>query len=355
MRYKPFLLAAVAVALGNFLALFTGGATPATGGASQTATASAPATGSQPATGRGRGRGAAAATGPYAPETLPGKGLAEHNFMFAGEHVPLEIFLIKEGKVAWQYTHPKPARGGGEISDAKVLANGNILFAFQFGAAIVSPEKKVIWSFDAPAPTEIHTADAVGNDKIALIANGAPPKLLVINMADNKEASSFELPARNATTAGIHGQFRRMRVLPNGNFMVCHMDMGQQGKVVEYDKDGKAGWSVDIASPWSAERLANGNTLIASNSNFVREVNPKGETVWEFRPADAPGYRIWNTQTAVRLPNGNTVINNWHPKDAGGEPVQFIEVTPEKKVVWALRSWTEPNLGVSTMFQLLDK
>jgi hypothetical protein len=35
--------------------------------------------------------------------------------------------------------------------------------------------------------------------------------------------------------------------------------------------------------------------------------------------------------------------------------VQFVEVTPEKKVVWALRSWTDPaNLGTSTTIQILD-
>jgi hypothetical protein len=33
-----------------------------------------------------------------------------------------------------------------------------------------------------------------------------------------------------------------------------------------------------------------------------------------------------------------------------------IEVTPEKKVVWALRSWTPPaDLGPATVIQLLDE
>ena len=72
------------------------------------ATATRPATASRPA-------------GPYAPATLPGKGLAEHNFMYAGEAAPLQLFLIKDGKVAWSYTHPKPTRGGGEISDTIAL------------------------------------------------------------------------------------------------------------------------------------------------------------------------------------------------------------------------------------------
>ncbi len=291
------------------------------------------------------------ATRPYAPATLPGKGLAEHNFLFAGEATPLQIFLVKNGKIDWSYTHPKPARGGGEISDAALLSNGNILFAFQFGAAIVSPDKKILWSVDAAAPTEIHTAVPVGADKVAYIVNGTPAKLIVANIATKATETSFDLPTGNPTT--IHGQFRHLRYTAAGTFLVAHMD---SGKVVEYDKNGKSIWSVAISSPWSASRLKNGNTLIATNGNIVREVNPKGETVWEFKAADAPDYRLWGTQTAARLANGNTIINNWHGKDAGGEPVQFIEVTPDKKVVWALRSWTDPNnLGTSTNIQLLDE
>jgi len=34
--------------------------------------------------------------------------------------------------------------------------------------------------------------------------------------------------------------------------------------------------------------------------------------------------------------------------------VQALEVTPDKQVVWALRSWKNPNLGPATTIQLLD-
>lgn len=299
-----------------------------------------------------RGRGADIR--PYGPATLPGKGLAEFNFLYGGETAPLRISIVKDGKIDWTFSPPRPARGAGEISDVSMLPNGNILYAYQYGAAIVTPEKKIIWSVEAAAPSEIHTATMVDAHTVAYIANGMPAALHVVDIGSNKELSYFELPTKNPQAANlIHGQFRHVRMTPEGKFLVAHMDMG---KVVEYDRDGKAGWSVEVASPWSAERLKNGNTLIASNSNFVREVNPKGETVWEFRPAtDTPEYRFWGTQTALRLANGNTLINNWHGKDAGGEPVQFVEVTPEKKVVWALRSWEAPaNLGTSTTIQILD-
>ena len=43
-------------------------------------------------------------------------------------------------------------------------------------------------------------------------------------------------------------------------------------------------------------------------------------------------------------------------KDRPGHcAVQAVEVTPEKKVVWALREWTKPNLGPATTIQILDE
>ena len=85
-----------------------------------------------------------------------------------------------------------------------------------------------------------------------------------------------------------------------------------------------------------------------------------GDVVWDCSLGDFQGYKITNTQLAVRLPNGNTLINNWFNQwngkvDAANAPVQAIEVTPDKKVVWALRSWADPvNLGPSTTIQVLN-
>jgi hypothetical protein len=145
---------------------------------------------------------------------------------------------------------------------------------------------------------------------------------------------------------------------PAGTILVAHLDLG---KIVEYDWDGRALWSQDLTNCWSAEWLPNGHVLAATSAvQVVREIDRQGRTVWEWTPADAPGYQFGFTQTAIRLPNGNTLINNWfeHPPqepEAGREPVQAIEVTPDKKIVWALRSWAPPaDLGPATTFQMLD-
>jgi hypothetical protein len=99
---------------------------------------------------------------------------------------------------------------------------------------------------------------------------------------------------------------------------------------------------------------------VVSNRGFVHEVNRAGETVWAWTPADAPDYNMSSLQLATRLPNGNTLINTWFNEwsgqvDRANPPTQAIEVTPDKKVVWALRSWTPPDdLGPATTIQLLD-
>jgi hypothetical protein len=158
-------------------------------------------------------------------------------------------------------------------------------------------------------------------------------------------------------TNSTHGQFRHARLTDAGTYLVAHMDMK---KIVEYDENGIVVWSVTNATPtWSVERLKNGNTLTSGGAN-VREINPAGETVWEFSSADMPDYNFKSIQIATRLPNGNTLINNWVNQwngaiDPATAPAQAIEVTPDKKIVWGLRSWVDPALGPSTTIQLLDE
>jgi hypothetical protein len=139
-----------------------------------------------------------------------------------------------------------------------------------------------------------------------------------------------------------------------GTFLVAHLDLG---KVVEYDQNGKEVWSVAAPSAWAAVRLKNGNTLISGNQHgYVREVNPKGETVWEIDKDDLPGILLHTVQEVSRLANGNTLINNWVgsvPTAEWPSVVQLIEVAPDKKVVWALRDWSV--LGPASSTQLLDE
>jgi outer membrane protein assembly factor BamB len=289
-------------------------------------------------------------TTPQAPETLPGNGLAQHDFLYAGENGNhLNIYVIRKGKLDWSYTHPLTR---GEISDAMLLSNGNVLFARQFGVTEVSPDKKVVWNYDAPDGSEVHTAQAIGKDHVLLIENGLPPRLKVLNKTSGAVVKEFELPARGTNQNQVHGQFRHARITAAGNVLVAHLDLG---KVAEYDPSGKEVWSYPVpGGAWTVQELPNGNILVTSESRFVREVNRKGETVWEFVKSDVPEIRISGMQFATRLANGNTIINSWRNK-GNGTAVQAFEVSPDKKFVWGLRSWADPDLGPSTTIQVLDE
>jgi len=287
-----------------------------------------------------------------APAILPGKGLAQHDFLYAGEGKEQRIYIVRKGAIVWSYLNPQAK---GEISDAVLMSNGNILFAHQFGVTMIAQDKRVIWNYNAPPTAEIHTAQPIGNDKVLFIQNGNPAVLRVVNITTGKTLVEFSLPVGNAEK--IHPQFRHARLTEAGTILVAHLDMQ---RVVEYDVDGKEVWSYQIDGPWSAVRLKNGNTLIATSKKLIREVDAKGTTVWELKPEDLPDYKISNFQIATRLPNGNTLLNNWAniktPGDRDNGPVQALEITPNKKVVWALRSWIDPNdLGPATTIQLLDR
>jgi hypothetical protein len=280
-----------------------------------------------------------------APQGLPGNGMAQHPMLYIGEGYN-KILLAASGKIAWTYS----TGSGWEYDDAWMLSNGNVLFTRMQYVEEVTPQKTVVWRYDAPEGTEIHTCQPVGLDKVMFVQNGLPPKLLVVNIKTKAVEVQHDLPAPSLTDrATVHAQFRRARYTAQGTYLVPFLEMG---KVVEYDRKFKEIWSYEIPTPWAAVRLKNGNTLITDEKGILtREVNPRKETVWELRPADLPeAYRYINTQSATRLNNGNTVICS---RGNEGKTPQLVEVTPAKKVAWVLQDWA--NFGPATAVQMLDE
>ncbi len=288
-----------------------------------------------------------------AQDTLPGKGLAQHPFLYCGEGKAVgaaapALYIVRGGKVVWSYA----VGADDELGDCTMLSSGNIVFSRRWGASIVTPDKKIVWNYDAPPGTEIHTAYPIDRDRILVMQNGDPALLLVINILTGSTEQQVRLATRDAKN--VHGQFRHIRMTPAGRYLAAHMDLD---KVVEYTEDGKPVWQVNAPAPWAAIRLKNGNTLISGNQyGYVREVDRAGNTVWEINRNDLPGITLHTVQEVSRLENGNTLINNWNGGVTGAEKLntaQLIEVTPDKKVVWALRDYSA--LGPASSTQLLDE
>lgn len=299
---------------------------------------------------------------PISPAVLPGNGLAQHPFFYAGEwnhpNPDQTMFIVRDGRVVWSHSIKLKSPSGmiQEYSDATLLSDGRVLFAHMTGATLINADTQTLWKYDAAPGCEVHVAQPLGRDRAMIVQNGDPAKAMIFNTATGTLEKELILPVGNP--AKVHGQFRRARMTAAGTLLAAHMD---HNKVAEYDMNGKEVWALAVLSPWAAVRLKNGNTLVTSNRGFVREFTAKGEVVWELTQADVPDIKLFSLQEANRLANGNTVISNWCPnglKDPATwrDSVQVLEVTPDKKVVWALRAWDDPaNLGPATNIQLLDE
>lgn len=276
------------------------------------------------------------------------QSLSRHNFFYAGESKQQRMFIVKDGQVTWQYNNPQ---GRGEISDAVLLSDGHILIAHQFGIAEVTQQGQTIWQYAAPQGTEIHTIQPIGRKYVLFVQNGNPAKVVVMSIPDCQVVHEFEVPASKS----VHGQFRNARLSTRGTLLLCHMS---QGYVAEYSVQGNELTRWAMPGAWSVSELEKEHLLFVGKG-VVREIDrSNGKVVREIKTAD---YGIKSPQKAVRLKNGNMIINDWYnewsktPLDTLNAPVQAIEIDKEGRVVWQLRSWKDPDLGPSTTIQPLEQ
>jgi len=298
------------------------------------------------------------------PSSFPGNGLAQHDFLYCGEwdtRKPVQtIFMVRGGKVVWTYSIPTNDRHHvlSEFDDIHYLSNGDVVYACKTGWGEVTTDTpaKQVFFYECPAGFECHCAQPIRLDKVMFVQNGDPARLIMMDVPSGRIEWTHNLDVRFPTKA--HAQFRHVRMTAAGTILVAHLDLG---KVVEYDpkQNWKPIWSCDAKSVWAAVRLKNGDTLISGNQNaWVREVNPAGNVVWEVDKNDLPGIPLHSVQEADRLANGDTVICNWTagvPRYMWPGIVQIVEVNPAKQVVWAWRSWKDPDMGPSSCIQLLDE
>ncbi|HEX2750813.1 MAG TPA: PQQ-binding-like beta-propeller repeat protein [Verrucomicrobiales bacterium] len=261
--------------------------------------------------------------------------------------------IAPDGKVDWEIKVSA-------IHDAHLLPNGNILTQQGWTKIVeIAPDKKVVWEYDAAKsngnagkPVEVHAFQRLENG-LTMIAESGPARIIEVDK-EGKIQHEIKLKVDHPAT---HSDTRLVRKLANGHYLVAHES---DGTVREYDAGGKIVWEYEVPlfgqekkgghgpeafgnSVFSARRLPNGNTLIgAGNGHSVLEVTPAKEIVWRISQRDLPGITLAWVTRVERLPNGNTLIGNCH---AGPDNPQFIEVTPEKKVVWTFKDFK--NFGNS--------
>ncbi len=250
-----------------------------------------------------------------------------HSFFVAGPD--FTGIIDEQGKQVWDAGR-KGAR------DGWVLENGNILIAWGDVVREFTPEKQVVFEYKLnPANKEIGTAQRLADGKTLITELGAQPRLLEVDAAGK---IVVECPLQPETN-NAHMQTRMARKLPNGNYLVPHL---LAFKVKEYTPSGKVvkEFATDLEElggrpaenwPFTAIRLENGNTLVnLTHGNKTVEFDADGKVVWQVAQADLADRPFDDACGGQRLPNGNTVITAYHAKVG----VKLFEVTREKEIVW---------------------
>lgn len=282
-----------------------------------------------------------------------------HRLLVADDSVRRMGIVGPDGALEWEL--PIEA-----IHDAQVLPNGNILTQLGWRRIVeVAPDKQVVWEYDsgkmngnAGKPVEVHAFQRLDNG-LTMIAESGPGRIIEVDR-EGKIHHEIKLKVDHPSS---HSETRLVRKITNGNYLVAQES---DGFVREYNPAGEIIWEYEVPlfgkerkgghgpeafgnAVFSALRLESGNTLIASgNGHSILEVTPEKQIVWKIEQHDLPGITLAWTTRLERLPNGNTRFGNCH---AGPNNPQFIEVTPDKKVVWTFRDFK--NFGNSTPIQMV--
>jgi len=251
-----------------------------------------------------------------------------HSFFVAGPD--FTGILGEEGEILWD-AHRKGAR------DGFVLQNGHVLIAWQDYIEEYDLNRAVVFRYDLDSVnSEIGTVSRLENGNTMFTELGKFPRIIELSPEGKKVIEV----ALEPETDNFHMQTRMARKLSNGNYLVPHLlafavkEYTIQGEVVEtfhtdlQELGGRAGenW------PFTAIRLSDGNTLInLTHGNKTIEVDATGAIIWRVGNEDLAGDPFVDPCGAQRLPNGNTVIASYGAKTG----IKIFEITREKEMVWS--------------------
>ncbi len=234
-----------------------------------------------------------------------------------------KLFLIdSQGQIL---NEKKYSRGC--IHDITSFFTNEVMVSYGDGTEILSfPQLKTQWEYrpKTQAGGGVYSGEAIlgyGNGRNVYVAENSTGRILHLNIAsaivDSIQTDLFK--------AGDHQNFRIMRRLQNGNFLVCHSG---KNTVREYDPKGKVVWEQKTkALAFKAVRLQNGNTLIASLDQ-IEEYSPDHKIVWSMHKSEIKACKINNMTGFEVLKTGNFLIGCY------SNDVTFLEVTRDKNAVW---------------------
>ncbi len=164
-----------------------------------------------------------------------------------------------EGKILWEVPMDMPIA-------CQRTPEGDTFIATRRQLVVVDSDKRTIFAHPAQNGS-ISAAFRTRDGQMVLVASTGQCHWLD---AKGSELKRFQL-------GYIYPLGGTIEVLSNRRLLA---PLYRDGKVAEFDADGKMVWHAAIPSPVSASRLPNGHTLVVTMTNQVVELNRQGETVW---------------------------------------------------------------------------
>jgi hypothetical protein len=263
----------------------------------------------------------------------------QHSYLCSDIGAKSLLRVSADGKVEWEY----PVE---VCTDVWMLENGNVLFTFggvkTRGVREVTPDKKTVWEYTTNE--EVFGCQRLENGN-TLVAECSAKRLIEVD-----PKGKIVKTIRVESTGDSHRVMRHARKLKNGNYLVSFLT---DKAVREYDPSGKQIREIKVPDmAFSAVRLKNGNTVIGYRGGVI-EVDPKDKVLWHLTQQDIPEVQLFWITAVQRLKNGNTVFNNWFIHQPRPDQHPFIEVTPDKKVVW--KSVVNEKMVEPVSIQILDQ
>ena len=251
-----------------------------------------------------------------------------HPLLYAAEGAKEVLAYDVDGKVVWEC----PAAMS---RDAWRLSNGNTLFAYNeqydsnkhdnpSGVREVAPDGKVV--FDFKTTGQVWSCQRLADGR-TLVGDSSQGKILLV------DAAGTVVRMITVRSKPGHSCLRNARQIANGHILVA-----EEGEhcVREYTEEGALVHEISAPFPvYSAVRLPNGNTVVCG-STHIAEFDSGNVIVWKLDDKDVPSLKIRYIAGLQVLPNGNLLICN-----AGGGTV-FAEINRNKEIVWKRDAPAQP-------------
>jgi len=262
-----------------------------------------------------------------------GTGIVEHHFRF---HFPSTVYVtdytqgkllrLEGGQVTWQHDAPLS-------NDLQLLPDGNILFTTGTGVLELTPQGDTLFCYHSDCHVFACQRLPNGNTFVGECEKG---RLLEVSPKGRILHAVSILP--KGASSDDMAFMRNARWLPNGHYLVAHYG-GE--KVTEYDKRGRAVWSVATPGrPHSVIRLDNGNTLVsiadANNDPRIEEYSPEGKLLWHLNNDDLPSRPLRFMSGMQYLEGRGLLLSNWQGHRGQAVQPHLLLVTRNKRIICTL-------------------